>query len=112
MTVLFIVLQSLLALYYVFSGTAKTIGAKYWVDIFNNLGIHTVVSCRHRRRPVSRCRYTHHRLLVFRGGNVGLHLAWNYDVTGVPRAFQGQRSDRQNGTGPHVYCFNHHANHR
>jgi uncharacterized membrane protein YphA (DoxX/SURF4 family) len=39
MTVLFIVLQSLLALYYVFSGTAKIIGAKYWVDIFNNLGI-------------------------------------------------------------------------
>jgi uncharacterized membrane protein YphA (DoxX/SURF4 family) len=39
MTILFIVLQSLLALYYVFSGTAKTIGAKYWVDIFNNLGI-------------------------------------------------------------------------
>ncbi|MFX3635930.1 MAG: DoxX family protein [Candidatus Pristimantibacillus sp.] len=39
MTVLFIVLQSLLAIYYIFSGTAKTIGAKYWVDIFNNLGI-------------------------------------------------------------------------
>lgn len=39
MTVLFIVLQSLLAAYYVFSGTAKMIGAKYWVDIFNNLGI-------------------------------------------------------------------------
>jgi uncharacterized membrane protein YphA (DoxX/SURF4 family) len=39
MTVFFIVLQSLLAFYYVFSGTAKTIGAKYWVGIFNNLGI-------------------------------------------------------------------------
>ncbi|WP_435923105.1 DoxX family protein [Paenibacillus sp. DYY-L-2] len=39
MTVLYIVLQSLLAAYYVFSGVAKVVGAKYWADIFNNLGI-------------------------------------------------------------------------
>lgn len=39
MVVLSIVLQSLLILYYVFSGSAKVAGAKYWVDIFNNLGL-------------------------------------------------------------------------
>jgi hypothetical protein len=39
MTVLSIILQSLLILYYVFSGGAKIIGAKFWVDIFNNLGL-------------------------------------------------------------------------
>lgn len=37
MTILSIVLQSLLILYYIFSGAAKVIGAKYWVDIFNTL---------------------------------------------------------------------------
>jgi hypothetical protein len=37
MTVFSIVLQSLLVLYYVFSGSAKVIGAKYWVDIFETL---------------------------------------------------------------------------
>ena len=37
MSVLSIVIQSLLTLYYVFSGIAKTIGAKYWVEIFNHL---------------------------------------------------------------------------
>ncbi|RIX46522.1 DoxX family protein [Paenibacillus nanensis] len=37
MTILSIVLQSLLILYYLFSGSAKVIGAKYWVDIFNTL---------------------------------------------------------------------------
>ncbi|MCC3373863.1 DoxX family protein [Cohnella sp. REN36] len=39
MTVLSIVLQSLLVLYYVFSGTAKVIGAKYWTDMFQHLGL-------------------------------------------------------------------------
>jgi uncharacterized membrane protein YphA (DoxX/SURF4 family) len=39
MTVFAIVLQSLLIFYYVFSGTAKVAGAKYWADIFNNLGL-------------------------------------------------------------------------
>ncbi|KHF34600.1 hypothetical protein CM49_03208 [Paenibacillus sp. P1XP2] len=37
MTVLSIVLQSLLIAYYVFSGSAKIAGAKYWVDVFNGL---------------------------------------------------------------------------
>lgn len=37
MTVFSIVIQSLLILYYLFSGSAKVIGAKYWVDIFNTL---------------------------------------------------------------------------
>lgn len=39
MTVFSIVLQSLLVLYYAFSGSAKVAGAKYWVDIFSHLGI-------------------------------------------------------------------------
>ncbi|SFB52133.1 DoxX-like family protein [Cohnella sp. OV330] len=39
MTVFSIVLQSLLIAYYVFSGSAKIAGVKYWVDIFNNLRI-------------------------------------------------------------------------
>ncbi|CAM3394771.1 DoxX family protein [Paenibacillus lupini] len=39
MTILSIVLQSLLILYYAFSGGAKISGAKYWVDIFKNLEI-------------------------------------------------------------------------
>lgn len=37
MSVLSIVLQSLLTLYYVFSGIAKIAGAKYWVDMFKHL---------------------------------------------------------------------------
>ncbi|MDQ0113988.1 DoxX family protein [Paenibacillus harenae] len=37
MTILSIVLQSLLVLYYAFSGGAKIAGAKYWVDIFKSL---------------------------------------------------------------------------
>ncbi|MGC6587957.1 DoxX family protein [Paenibacillus sp. JZ16] len=37
MTIFSIVLQSLLILYYLFSGFAKVIGAKYWIDIFNTL---------------------------------------------------------------------------
>lgn len=37
MFVLSIVLQSLLTLYYVFSGVAKIAGAKYWVDMFKHL---------------------------------------------------------------------------
>jgi uncharacterized membrane protein YphA (DoxX/SURF4 family) len=37
MTVLSIVLQSLLTLYYVFSGVAKIAGAEYWVDMFKHL---------------------------------------------------------------------------
>ncbi|GGD79560.1 DoxX family protein [Paenibacillus nasutitermitis] len=37
MTIFSIVLQSLLILYYVFSGSAKIAGVKYWVDIFDNL---------------------------------------------------------------------------
>lgn len=37
MGVFSIVLQSLLILYYLFSGSAKVIGAKYWDDIFNTL---------------------------------------------------------------------------
>ncbi|KQL50388.1 hypothetical protein AN964_22230 [Heyndrickxia shackletonii] len=32
-----VILQSLLVLYYAFSGVAKIIGAKYWVDIFNQI---------------------------------------------------------------------------
>jgi len=39
MAVFSIILQSLLILYYVFSGSAKIAGAKYWADIFNNLGL-------------------------------------------------------------------------
>ncbi|WP_054025029.1 DoxX family protein [Bacillus sp. FJAT-28004] len=39
MTVFSIVLQSLLVLYYAFSGGAKIAGAKYWADIFKNLGL-------------------------------------------------------------------------
>jgi hypothetical protein len=39
MTVFSIVLQSLLVLYYAFSGGAKVAGAKYWADIFKNLGL-------------------------------------------------------------------------
>src|SRR5690349_9230991 len=34
-----IVLQSLLLAYYLFSGIAKVIGAKYWTDIFTHLGL-------------------------------------------------------------------------
>lgn len=37
MTILSIVLQSFLILYYAFSGGAKIAGANYWVDIFKNL---------------------------------------------------------------------------
>ncbi|MFD2330845.1 DoxX family protein [Cohnella sp. GCM10020058] len=39
MIVFSIALQSLLILYYVFSGSAKIAGVKYWVDIFNDLRI-------------------------------------------------------------------------
>lgn len=39
MLVFSIVLQSLLLAYYLFSGTAKVIGAKYWADIFAHLGL-------------------------------------------------------------------------
>lgn len=34
-----IIIQSLLAAYYLFSGSAKLFGAKYWADIFHNLGL-------------------------------------------------------------------------
>lgn len=34
-----IILQSLLVAYYLFSGSAKLFGAKYWVDIFRHLGL-------------------------------------------------------------------------
>ncbi|MCF6409479.1 DoxX family protein [Pseudalkalibacillus salsuginis] len=37
MSVISIILQSLLAAYFIFSGIAKVIGAKYWSDIFNDL---------------------------------------------------------------------------
>ncbi|MGF7036663.1 putative membrane protein YphA (DoxX/SURF4 family) [Paenibacillus mucilaginosus] len=37
MTILTIILQSLLIAYYIFSGTAKMFGVKYWTDIFENL---------------------------------------------------------------------------
>jgi len=37
MAIFSIVLQSLLVLYYLFSGGAKLAGVKYWTDIFNNL---------------------------------------------------------------------------
>ncbi|MET3699740.1 DoxX-like protein [Bacillus oleivorans] len=37
MEILSIVLQSLLVLYFLFSGVSKTIGVKYWVDIFNEI---------------------------------------------------------------------------
>jgi uncharacterized membrane protein YphA (DoxX/SURF4 family) len=39
MAMLSIVLQSFLVLYYAFSGGAKIAGAKYWADIFKNLGL-------------------------------------------------------------------------
>ncbi|CAH1217433.1 hypothetical protein PAECIP111891_04564 [Paenibacillus allorhizoplanae] len=39
MTVFSIALQSLLVLYYTFSGSAKIAGVKYWSDIFKNLGL-------------------------------------------------------------------------
>jgi len=32
-----VILQSLLVLYYAFSGGAKIIGAKYWIDIFEQI---------------------------------------------------------------------------
>lgn len=37
MNTIIIVLQSLLVAYYLFSGAAKIIGAKYWADIFQHL---------------------------------------------------------------------------
>lgn len=37
MTIFSIALQSLLIAYYIFSGTAKMLGVKYWTDIFENL---------------------------------------------------------------------------
>ncbi|GIO64206.1 DoxX family protein [Paenibacillus cineris] len=37
MAIFTIVLQSLLIAYYLFSGTAKMIGAKYWADMFEHL---------------------------------------------------------------------------
>lgn len=39
MTVFSVVLQSLLVLYYAFSGGAKIAGVKYWADIFKNIGL-------------------------------------------------------------------------
>ncbi|ACT04805.1 DoxX family protein [Paenibacillus sp. JDR-2] len=39
MVVMTIVLQSLLLAYYLFSGTAKVLGAKYWTGIFTHLGL-------------------------------------------------------------------------
>lgn len=39
MSVFSIVLQSILLAYYLFSGTAKILGAKYWADIFAHLGL-------------------------------------------------------------------------
>ncbi|WP_028777095.1 DoxX family protein [Shimazuella kribbensis] len=37
MTIFSIVLQSLLVAYYIFSGVNKIAGAKYWVDVFNDI---------------------------------------------------------------------------
>ncbi|MGP4082913.1 DoxX family protein [Pseudalkalibacillus sp. R45] len=37
MDVISIILQSLLAAYFLFSGSAKVVGAKYWTDIFDEL---------------------------------------------------------------------------
>jgi uncharacterized membrane protein YphA (DoxX/SURF4 family) len=37
MTIFSIVLQSLLIAYYIFSGINKITGAKYWVDVFNEI---------------------------------------------------------------------------
>lgn len=37
MTILSIVLQSLLTLYFIFSGISKVVGAKYWVEMFEHL---------------------------------------------------------------------------
>ncbi|MCP3739404.1 DoxX family protein [Rossellomorea sp. BNER] len=37
MGILSTVLQTLLILYFLFSGVSKVIGAKYWVDIFNQI---------------------------------------------------------------------------
>lgn len=37
MVIFSIVLQSLLVAYYLFSGVSKVVGAKYWVDIFNEI---------------------------------------------------------------------------
>ena len=39
MSILSIVLQSLLTLYFAFSGVSKVAGVKYWADIFRNLGL-------------------------------------------------------------------------
>ncbi|MBB6690370.1 DoxX family protein [Cohnella xylanilytica] len=39
MTLFSMILQSLLLAYYLFSGTAKVVGAKYWADIFQHLGL-------------------------------------------------------------------------
>lgn len=37
MSIFSVILQSLLVLYYAFSGSAKIIGAKYWIDIFEQI---------------------------------------------------------------------------
>jgi uncharacterized membrane protein YphA (DoxX/SURF4 family) len=39
MSVLSAVLQTLLILYYLFSGISKIAGVKYWADIFEHLGL-------------------------------------------------------------------------
>jgi hypothetical protein len=39
MSVLSIVLQSLLILYFLFSGVSKIAGVKYWAEIFKHLGL-------------------------------------------------------------------------
>ncbi|TDQ39784.1 DoxX family protein [Aureibacillus halotolerans] len=37
MSIVVVILQSLLVVYYLFSGLAKVFGAKYWIDIFQHL---------------------------------------------------------------------------
>jgi len=39
MLIFSMILQGLLVLYYTFSGVAKIVGAKYWVDIFKQIQI-------------------------------------------------------------------------
>jgi hypothetical protein len=108
MTVFSIVLQSLLVLYYAFSGGAKIAGAKYWADIFKNLGLPQWF------RVVTGIVQLVGTALLIIGywyvGAVGWHLAWSHYVIGVSRAFQGQRSNQQNGSGHRFYCVNHHSN--
>lgn len=81
-----IVLQSLLVAYYLFSGTAKIIGAKYWAEIFAHLGLSQRFSRRYRHRSISRSCRAHRWLLVWLGNRLGRGMAWYHDAGRMLRA--------------------------